>query len=342
MRRLAKQIRSAAALLACALLCGCGRQAAPYQAPRMPFYQEPQEDRSALPEPSAPAAEDLARSSIYGSVGLLGFPSVLVSVYLDEAGGRTWSEEGIAQSRANLAVAVEWIGAQCAAYHAAAPITYDDGTDEDLCVRMEYNGTFVGGEDSEEPEDLFEAADLLCERLDTAALREKYGTSSIGFLLFLPLEGSAFTMVHYAEDGDAFYYEYSCLYQYDAYSDPGTFDSPAVYAHEILHLYGAPDLYDGSSDRFVTPEMVRYVGENWPTAIMQDTYNAAGGIDYDCIDRSICPITAYRLGLCAGFEGLARFPALAATTPGIFEEEAAPPADLWQNGQGAVAARPCA
>ena len=339
MRPLKHAAKAAAALLACGVLAcaltGCtARLARSAETPRMPYYQDPDtqpyEGLPALPYEEVPASQ----TGIYGSVGLLAFPSVLVSVYLDEAGGgHTWTDEGIARSRANLAVAVDWINEQCAAYNASARITCDDGTDEDLFVRMEYNGRFRGGVESDEDDDLLDAADLLCEQLDTAALRQKYGTSSIGFLYFLPLEGSAFTMVHYAEDGSYYYYEYSILYEYDAYSAPGTFDSPAVYAHEILHLYGAPDLYDGSSDLFVSPEMVRYVSENWPTAIMQDTYSADGGIDYDFIDRSICPITAYRLGLCTDFEGLELFPALAATRPGVFEDEAAP------DGSGAVAAR---
>ncbi len=47
-----------------------------------------------------------------------------------------------------------------------------------------------------------------------------------------------------------FYYEYSCLYKTDAYTD-GEPESPATFAHEILHLFGAPDFYEGSSDPYV-------------------------------------------------------------------------------------------
>ena len=57
-------------------------------------------------------------------------------------------------------------------------------------------------------------------------LRQACGTSSIGFLIFLPVEGSSFTMVHYLEDGDNAYHEFSCLYRADAYTGPDAFETP--------------------------------------------------------------------------------------------------------------------
>ena len=67
-----------------------------------------------------------------------------------------------------------------------------------------------------------------------------YGARQIAFLFYLPISGTSFTMAHYADDGASFYYEYSCLYKTDAYTD-GEPESPATFAHEILHLFGAPD-----------------------------------------------------------------------------------------------------
>ena len=45
---------------------------------------------------------------MYGSAGLLSWPSVLVSVYLDEQNGAAWDEASIAESRETLAIAVDW------------------------------------------------------------------------------------------------------------------------------------------------------------------------------------------------------------------------------------------
>ncbi len=272
---------------------------------------------------AAPLRSETQRA--YGSAGLVAWPGVLISVYLDEQGGERWDDDEIARSRRQLAVAMEWIGAQCAAYHAAPAIRYDTGEEGSGLYRyLEYPGRFRGGEDADEGDDFYDAIDALCAELDTDALHERYGTSSVGFLIFLPVAGSDFTIVHYCEDGSDFYYEYSCLYQYDIWSAPDTWNTPAVYAHEILHLFGAPDLYDGSTDPYVTPELLDYVLQNWPDAIMADTYGTGGPV-YDRVDRALSPLTAYRLGLCGDWPGLADFPDTAAAPAAVFTLTNAPP-----------------
>ena len=98
-------------------------------------------------------------------------------------------------------------------------------------------------------------------------------------------------MAHYADDGDSFYYEYSCLYKTDAYTD-GEAESPATYAHEILHLFGAPDLYEGSSDPYVDEALVSYVADTYPGDIMLSTYEDDGSSRFDAITKEISPLTA--------------------------------------------------
>mgnify|MGYP000113932697 CR=1 FL=1 len=93
-----------------------------------------------------------------------------------------------------------------------------------------------------------------------------YGARHIAFLFFLPISGTSFTMAHYADDGDSFYYEYSCLYKTDAYTD-GEAESPATYAHEILHLFGAPDLYEAAATLTSTRPLVSYVPTPTPAIL---------------------------------------------------------------------------
>lgn len=276
---------------------------------------------------------------MYGSAGLLSWPSVLVSVYLDEQNGAAWDEASIAESRETLAIAVDWIEAQCAAYHVDTAITCDDGTpDSGLFVHTTYNGSFAGGTGSDESDDFYAAVYDLCASLDTAELRQRYGTSSIGFLIFLPVDGASFTMVHYLEDGADYYHEFSCLYKADAYTGPDAFETPAVYAHEILHLYGAPDLYEGSSDYYVTPELTDYVARTWPDEIMLDTYGPGGSLVYGAVEKQLGPLTAARLGLCTTFDGAEQFPAVLETPAGTFSTgELAGSVGL---PDGMVAARP--
>lgn len=248
----------------------------------------------------------------YGTVGLFDSATILYSVYLNEQGGAVWTPEEISQSRQSLSVAADWLAEQAAVWGAEEFALYwDDALMTTLTVDYRFRG-------EDEGDELLDQLDALCAKLDTEALHEAYGTDHIGFLFFPPAAGVSYTMPHYAEDGMWYPYEYCLLYREDSYSPPGTPESPAVYAHEILHLFGAPDLYEDSSDYYVTDELVDYVLTLWPDAIMYDTYNEAGGIEYDHIGQSICPVTAFRLGLCDSFEGIGRFPGVAELPPGVF------------------------
>ena len=342
--------RVLAALLAACLLCACAAPAGAQPGavrPASAFDLWPGEDDpwGLFDEdpllPGWPGEDTPARTAdqrTYGSAGLVGWPSVLVSVYLDEWNGAVWDESAIASSRQKLAMAVDWITRQCAAYSAAPKIYHDDGTpDSELFYHQTYNGRFAGGEDSEESDNYYAFVEDLCAELDTEALHERYGTSSVGFLFFLPVPGVSFTMVHYLEDENDYYHEYCSLYRYDAYGDGTEEESATVYAHEILHLYGAADLYEGSADEFVTPELSRYVEMTWPDAIMLDTYEPDGSIRYDAIDKTLCPITAYRLGLTRRLDALGDYPDIAAMPPGTFAEGAASAA-RYPCDSGAVAA----
>lgn len=288
--------------------------------------------------PEQPSPVRTAEQQTYGSAGLVGWPSILVSVYLDEWNGQKWDDAAIAATRQRLALAVDWIRTQCAGYGAAPHIYYDDGTpDSGLFYHQTFDGRFAGGEESEESEAYYSFVEALCAELDTDALHERYGTSSIGFLFFLPVAGVSFTIVHYLENESDFYYEYSSLYRYDAYSGIGEEESPAVYAHEILHLYGAADLYEGSADQFVTPELTQYVSDTWPDAIMLDTYEPDGSMRYNAVNKTLCPLTAYRLGLLTRLPELKTWPDIAAMPPGTFADSAEN-ARLYPFNSGAIAA----
>jgi len=332
--------RIAAVLLAACLLAGCAARSA-WPSAKIGGVDPPSSlrDKEIRDQWQATAPSRTSAQRRYGSAGLLAFPSVLVSLYLDEDGGAQWTDEDIAHTRANVATAVDWIKAQAAAYNANPVIYYDTGDGEALFCRRELPYTFMGGEESEEGDELYAAIESICDELDTDALHDAYGTSSVGFLVFLPVAGSSFTMVHYLEDDEIYYHEYSCIYRYDAYGAAGEFESPAVYAHEILHMYGAPDLYLGSGDPYVTPALVDYIEQTWPDAIMLYTYNEDGTSNPDSIPKTLCPVTACRLGLCDTFEGAEEYPDVSVLPQGTFALELPDtPASPWDLAQDSEAA----
>ena len=319
------RLRSPALLLAALLLVGCARGDLSYargpgsRLEQMPDLSEP-ETPTPEPQPGTLWTDGLtAAQQKYGSAGLLAWPCVLYSVYLQQPDGPGWSEEEIARSQRNLEVAVDWITQQAAAYGVQAQLSYDDGSDNSpLSYTYSLRSRLRGGVDSEESNDFLDEMDMLCATLDTVDLHNQYGTDHIGFLLFLPVDGTSFTMAHYAEDGVNFTYEYCCLYRYDAYAAQAEPESPATFAHEILHLFGAPDLYAGSSDPYVDGELTAYVEQTYPDDIMLSTYAEDGSNVYTSIDKVISPLTAYCIGLADSCPELALFPQLADVEPGIF------------------------
>ena len=236
-----------ALVLAAALLCSCSARVTVQRYPaELPRAESP----AATPTPE-PVPTFTEEQKAYGSAALLTDATVLVNVFLNDAAhGHTWDAESRAAAVQRTQLAVDWITEQAAGYEAAVNLICDrsaDGSDSTLTRSYLVQSAMQGGEDSEESSAFLDEMDTLCASLAADSRLAAYGARHIAFLFFLPISGTSFTMAHYADDGDSFYYEYSCLYKTDAYTD-GEAESPATYAHEILHLFGAPDLYEGSSD----------------------------------------------------------------------------------------------
>ena len=307
----------AALVLAAALLCSCSAHVTVQRYPaELPRAESP----AATPTPE-PVPTFTEEQKSYGSAALLTDATVLVNVFLNDAAhGHTWDAESRAAAVQRTQLAADWITEQAAGYEAAVNLICDrsaDGSDSTLTRSYLVQSAMQGGENSEESSAFLDEMDTLCASLAADSRLAAYGARHIAFLFFLPISGTSFTMAHYADDGDSFYYEYSCLYKTDAYTD-GEAESPATYAHEILHLFGAPDLYEGSSDPYVDEALVSYVADTYPGDIMLSTYEDDGSSRFDTITKEISPLTAYCLGLTDTCPELAQFPLLADMTPGVF------------------------
>ena len=220
-----RHLRAPALLLAALALAGCTRgEISAARGPGSRLEQvpdltepspEPEEQQPAAP--AAPWTDGLTPAQQkYGSAGLLAWPCVLYSIYLQQPDGPGWTEEEIARSQETLATAVDWIGEQAGEYNVSPTLYYG----EDLLSVIDYAPGFVGGEESDEGQQFYDDMDEVCGSLRTNELAETYGTSNIGFLVFLPVSGCSFTMVHYLEDGGYYFNEYCCLYKDNVFFYP--------------------------------------------------------------------------------------------------------------------------
>jgi len=90
-------------------------------------------------------------------------------------------------------------------------------------------------------------------------------------------------------------------------------DTPAVYAHEILHLFGAVDFYRVEEENGVTAEVMAHVKKHFPKDIMVTNYGKGGKIP-----NELTRLTALGLGWISDVPELDQFPRLKTEIPGAF------------------------
>lgn len=230
------------------------------------------------------------KGSPRGSAGYLWGDVLLVSIYVDDADG-AWRNRQRADVRDSLRVACDFLEEEAAAYGAQLELYYDVQEYPELAYKAQFSGQAA--------EDRNGAFDRwiyrwISSNIPVAELQESFGTDNVGFLVLLAGQGSAYTNVYYMEDPVRYYNESSVLFYKYPYEDDDDREVPGVYAHEILHMFGAIDLYEGSSD--FSPENTGYVAQTYPNDIMYSDYVGYDGPDYTQITLEISPVTAYYLG----------------------------------------------
>ena len=129
-------------------------------------------------------------------------------------------------------------------------------------------------------------------------IKSKFGANSVVYMLFVntPSNFTRNSSTIVCEEGFAYPYEFCRIYCNGIDGE----ENPASYAHEILHTFGAPDLYkadDFGNNCGTTEELVEYVQENLPNEIMYVTYDYQTGLPYyDHISNELTEITAYYIG----------------------------------------------
>lgn len=225
-----------------------------------------------------------------GSAGLLRGDVLLVSLYIvDDAS--TWEAPEMEDVQSYIRVACEYLEEEAAAYGERVRFFYDVEEHPELKYRAEYGGRAVEDESGRFSRWLYRWID---DNVPVADLQRRYGTDNVGFLALVADEGGAYTNVYYVEDSPRYFNESSVLFYYFRYARAGDREVPAVYAHEILHQFGAIDLYEESPD--FSPENIEYVARTYPDDIMYADYIGDGEPDYEQIDLRISPVTAYYLG----------------------------------------------
>ena len=268
------------------------------------LYGMLEEDRPSQPMDTQSGVWEDWMNSATGSATYPESGTVLISVYLDT--GLDWTEEDVALTKQYLETAVQSLDQKGESYQSGMELVYDSSQDSRLAVNLSLDIPDVE-EDLEYTNQMLDAA--LAETVDYRGLMEEYHTDSVAFLVFLNDSGISYTVPYYQGDGPEWYLEKSFLYLYDL-GGRRNYECPATYAHEMLHLFGAWDLYETNSTDGVTRQVVNYIQEEYPTELMLTTYNIWGGYTYDSVPQVISPLTAYAIGWIEDCPELDQFPSL--------------------------------
>lgn len=249
-----------------------------------------------------------------GSVGLLTQPTALYSVYLDFE-DNAWTQEDRQFQAGQLSLALDWLREKGKDYGAELALTAQQ-EEPSLARQASYDGP-IGDGKAPLVSEFDRWAQEVCRQLGGKSDQER-----VGVLFFLPATGQSYTVVYKPEYKENYYYEYSVIFQYRPHQLENQWAGPAVLAHEILHLFGAVDLYPGQQS--LPQELAEQVIQRYPDEIMYTVYQEGKTVSLEEIPQQLSPFTAYRVGLTRDLEDLSDLEGLTAEPPGVWEPVSRP------------------
>lgn len=250
-----------------------------------------------------------------GSAGYLDGSTVLVSLFLDDKNAN-WTSADKALAMNNMKIAVDYLVEEGKRYGKKVDLIYDINEHEDLEYHIKYDGAFPGSTEVSRGDDverfIYAVYDYIEDHISIKDIMEKYDVNSIAFVCFVDGETDVATAYQYVS-GKNYYYEEVCFINL-RWKSNGQNVNPDTYAHEILHLFGARDLYYTSAEDGVSKEFIEYVAKNYPKDIMLG--HGARCVSYpDYISAEITKITAYYLGWVSYVYEMDLFPSAKADYP---------------------------
>ncbi len=225
-----------------------------------------------------------------GSAGVLEGRSVLISIFVNDKVSK-WTKKAKKEANRKVRSAASYIRRQAKKYGKNVSLVADTEKYKDISYSFRVNNKVSDSIRSQDK--LYQKVmKYVRKNIDINGFRSRYNTDSIGFLFHLNKSGTSSTLVHYAEEGTEFFYE--CATLFSKYGKQA--EGASTYAHEILHLFGARDLYERSLADGITASLVRHIEKKFPKEIMYSTYDRKGRMLKYKITNDISRVTAYFLG----------------------------------------------
>lgn len=262
----------------------------------------------------------------YGSAKFLDGDTVFVSIFLDDRDA-LWTSEDRELIKTNMDAANEFLVKQGERYGKEVNLIYDLVTHPDLEYHLEYHSPYPGSFDykmdgTKEDKAVYDLIDTVYTYIHndvpTEEILKKYNVNSIGYLVFVDHESDrALTYNYHIGSNKINYTEFCFLNLRWQNSDRNVCGS--TFAHEILHLFGAKDLYYTSEYYGMDTTAVKYAYDHNKKDIMLGAYRK--GVDWEKkVSGEITDVTAYYLGWASSSKFTNKFPYLQVKEQGCFKE----------------------
>ena len=249
--------------------------------------------------------------STTGSAKYLDGSTVLVSIFLDDKNA-LWTESDKELVMHNMDVACDFLADEGERYGKDVTLIYDISQYEDLEYHVNYNKVFPGSSNIDDGDEkitefVYYMYDYIEDNIPSKEIMEKYQVNSIGYLVFIDGEtNSATAYSHYCDLENTYYEEIAFI---NLRWKSGKNVNPDTYAHEILHLFGARDLYCTKKTNGITKDFVIYADEHYPEDIMLGS--AASVVSKkDSVTSEISKLTAYFIGWKDYISEVEKFPSI--------------------------------
>ena len=224
---------------------------------------------------------------------------VVVSIFVnDHDYSWNFSDSNDTTTRDNtltyLGIATDWITECGKTWNRDPKFIYDWKENSDLY----YEATISCDITDEETDPTSYVAQYIQNSIDEKQLLTKYDADSIVYMTYLNTTSENKAVSFSIPFTDASDYTQEVCYMLLNAEDE--IESPAGYAHEILHVFGAPDLYTSEDPAFncnIDDAYVKYCDTAHANDIMETTYDVnTGGSYYDHISNDLSDVTAYYIG----------------------------------------------
>jgi len=235
----------------------------------------------------------------HGSAGEIDGTTIVVSIFAEDPYS-DWDEKRDAETITNinkyLSIAGDYLEDVVSDYGKSATFITDFKSNPDLRYEMNFEDQLTDPDYLDYGDIDYDVWEYIYDNIDQEQLMTEFHADNVVYMVMINSDESNEAITCTRNWYEGMPYEYEIVYLYNI--DYEVVNCPAVYAHEILHTFGAPDLYTESEDFHIDEDFLSYVEENMYNDLML-TCTDLHSYDYNYkkVTNEVGEVTAYYVGL---------------------------------------------